>query len=103
MLAHYSRLDVPRRPPCRMRPSSASKVASKKVASGKVESGSTGTLRGRPWCAFLLLPLLGENWHNNHHSTPHSASTWVWWYQLDVQYLVVRLFELVGLASILPL
>lgn len=20
--------------------------------------------------AFLLLPLLGENWHNNHHSTP---------------------------------
>ena len=49
--------------------------------------------------AFLLLPLLGENWHNNHHSTPHSASTWVWWYQLDVQYLVVRLFELVGLAS----
>ncbi|KAL3924720.1 MAG: hypothetical protein SGPRY_003834 [Prymnesium sp.] len=49
--------------------------------------------------AFLILPLLGENWHNNHHSTPHSASTWVWWYQLDLQYLLIRLFELVGLAS----
>ena len=49
--------------------------------------------------AFLMLPLLGENWHNNHHSTPHSASTWIWWYQVDCQYLVIRLFEMVGLAS----
>eukprot|EP00966_Prymnesium_polylepis_P077186 1788081-Prymnesium_polylepis.1 len=40
--------------------------------------------------AFLMLPLLGENWHNNHHSTPHSASTWVWWYQVDCQYLLIR-------------
>tara|TARA_B110001452_G_scaffold5632_1_gene5303 strand:- start:597 stop:950 length:354 start_codon:yes stop_codon:yes gene_type:complete len=32
-------------------------------------------------------------------AAPHSASTWVWWHQLDVQYLVIRLFELCGLAS----
>ena len=49
--------------------------------------------------AFLILPLLGENWHNNHHSTPHSASTWVWWYQVDVQFMVARLLELIGLCS----
>ena len=49
--------------------------------------------------AFLLLPLLGENWHNNHHSTPHSASNWAWWYQIDCQYLLIRLFEALGLAS----
>ena len=29
----------------------------------------------------------------------HSASTWVWWYQVDLQYVVIRLFEFVGLAS----
>jgi len=30
--------------------------------------------------AFLLMPLLGENWHNNHHGSPNSASTSVFWY-----------------------
>ena len=49
--------------------------------------------------AFLFFPLLGENWHNNHHATPRSASTWVWSYQLDCQYMTIRLFELLGLAS----
>ena len=43
-----------------------------------------------------LLPCAG---HNNHHAAPHSASTWVWWYQVDCQYLVIRLFEALGLAS----
>lgn len=49
--------------------------------------------------AFLFVPLLGENWHNNHHSTPRSASLHIWWYQLDCQYMVIRLFELLGLAT----
>ena len=31
--------------------------------------------------AFLFFPLLGENWHNNHHAMPGAASTWVQWYQ----------------------
>ena len=30
--------------------------------------------------ALLLLPLLGENWHNNHHASPLSATTSVFWY-----------------------
>jgi len=49
--------------------------------------------------AFLMLPMLGENWHNNHHAVPASLSTWVAWYQVDFVYLTGRLLELFGLAS----
>ena len=49
--------------------------------------------------ALLMFPMLGENWHNNHHAAPGSLSTWVYWYQIDFVYLTGRVFELVGLAS----
>merc|ERR1711871_663545 len=49
--------------------------------------------------AFLMFPMLGENWHNNHHAAPGSLSTWVEWYQVDFVYLTGRVFELLGLAS----
>jgi len=42
--------------------------------------------------------LMGENWHNNHHAAPTSASTWVEWYQVDGVYILIRCLELVGLA-----
>ena len=45
------------------------------------------------------MPLLGENWHNNHHASPRSASTWVFWYQVDFQYLLLRLLEGLGLVT----
>ena len=35
--------------------------------------------------AFLMLPMLGENWHNNHHAVPASMSTWVMWYQASAR------------------
>merc|ERR1711871_1686841 len=49
--------------------------------------------------AFLMFPMLGENWHNNHHAAPGSLSTWVLWYQVDFIYLTGRFFELLGLAT----
>ena len=49
--------------------------------------------------AFLMLPMLGENWHNNHHAEALVLSTWVVWYQVDFVYLTGRVFELFGLAS----
>ena len=49
--------------------------------------------------AFLMFPMLGENWHNNHHASPGSLSTWVLWYQVDFVYLTGRALELLGLAS----
>ena len=40
----------------------------------------------------------GEGWHNNHHADPRCAAHgWRWW-ELDVSYLTIRAFELVGLA-----
>ena len=48
--------------------------------------------------AFLFFPMLGENWHNNHHASPGSASTWVVWYQIDFIYLTLRFVELFGLV-----
>ena len=35
--------------------------------------------------------MLGENWHNNHHGAPGSATTWVNWYQIDCQYVALDL------------
>ena len=46
---------------------------------------------------FLFIPMLGENWHNNHHAVPASASTWSR-YQVDFVYLTLRLLEGVGLV-----
>lgn len=50
--------------------------------------------------AFLFWPMLGENWHNNHHGAPGSATTWVNWYQFDCQYLVMRLLERTGFVEL---
>ena len=43
------------------------------------------------WWLFPFL--LGENWHNNHHFFPNSASTWVKWYQIDFIYIIIKSFE----------
>ena len=58
---------------------------------GSVECAS----RNVPWLQFCLS---GENWHNNHHGAPSSASTWVRWYQVDLSYVSIRAMEAVGLA-----
>ena len=48
--------------------------------------------------AWLHFCLGGENWHNNHHGAPSSASTWVKWYQVDGSYLAIRTLAALGLA-----
>ena len=47
---------------------------------------------------WLQLILWGENWHNNHHASPGSASTWVVWHQVDVVYMIIRSLELCGVV-----
>ena len=47
------------------------------------------------WVALLTF---GEGWHNNHHAHPTSAAHGLAWYEIDVNYLNIRLFELLGLA-----
>ena len=41
----------------------------------------------------------GEGWHNNHHAEPRCAAHGRRWWELDVSYLTIRLFELGGLSS----
>jgi stearoyl-CoA desaturase (Delta-9 desaturase) len=40
----------------------------------------------------------GEGWHNNHHAFPNSARHGLRWWQLDINYLIIRAMALVGLA-----
>jgi len=48
------------------------------------------------WLVALIT--LGEGWHNNHHAQPRSAAMGMRWWEVDVQYLIIRALEMVGLA-----
>jgi stearoyl-CoA desaturase (delta-9 desaturase) len=41
----------------------------------------------------------GEGWHNNHHAHPTSARHGLKWYELDMNWLTIKLFEKIGLAK----
>jgi fatty-acid desaturase len=47
---------------------------------------------------WVALVTFGEGWHNNHHAHPTSAAHGLAWYELDINYLNIRLLELTGLA-----
>jgi len=46
---------------------------------------------------WLTIPLMGENWHNNHHHKPNSASVWFKWYQVDLTFIALAALEKIGL------
>jgi len=48
---------------------------------------------------WLVLPTLGQSWHNNHHAFPSSARLDLLWYQVDPVGLVLRMFAAIKLAS----
>lgn len=48
------------------------------------------------WVALLSL---GEGWHNNHHAVPKSARHGMAWWEFDVTWLTIALFEKIGLAE----
>ena len=48
------------------------------------------------WVALLTF---GEGWHNNHHAQPSSARHGLKWYQFDMNWLTIRLFEKLGWAK----
>lgn len=50
--------------------------------------------RNNLWVALLTF---GEGWHNNHHAHPTSAAHGLAWYEIDVTYLHIKLFEKLGL------
>jgi fatty-acid desaturase len=47
------------------------------------------------WVALLSF---GEGWHNNHHAYPTSAQHGLRWYEFDLNWLGIRVLQLLGLA-----
>ncbi|MEM9926792.1 MAG: acyl-CoA desaturase [Cyanobacteria bacterium P01_D01_bin.50] len=47
---------------------------------------------------WLVIPTLGEGWHNNHHAFPNSAKSGLEWWQLDPGYWIIRFMEVLGLV-----
>jgi stearoyl-CoA desaturase (delta-9 desaturase) len=50
-------------------------------------------------CWWVALLSFGEGWHNNHHAFPRSAAHGLRWWELDLTYLTIRTFEVLGLAK----
>ncbi len=47
------------------------------------------------WVAIVTY---GEGWHNNHHAEPRAAKFGRRWWEIDVSWWVLKVFERVGLA-----
>jgi stearoyl-CoA desaturase (delta-9 desaturase) len=63
---------------------------------GSAPFGSEDESRNNVACALLTF---GEGWHNNHHAFPTSARHGLFWWQLDLVYLMIRGLERLGLAT----
>lgn len=48
---------------------------------------------------FVAILTFGEGWHNNHHAFPTSARHGLKWYQFDMNWITIRLFEKLGWAK----
>ncbi len=40
----------------------------------------------------------GEGWHNNHHADQRSASNWHRWWEFDLSFVTIKMFQMLGLA-----
>jgi len=49
-------------------------------------------------CWWVALLSFGEGWHNNHHAFPRSARHGLRWWELDMNYMAIRMLETFGLV-----
>ncbi|KAK9165052.1 hypothetical protein Scep_000243 [Stephania cephalantha] len=61
------------------------------------QAWNTGDLSKNNWLVALIT--FGEGWHNNHHAFEFSARHGHEWWQFDPGWYVIKLLELVGLAT----
>jgi stearoyl-CoA desaturase (delta-9 desaturase) len=47
---------------------------------------------------ILALVTMGEGWHNNHHHYMSSANQGFFWWEIDLSYYLIRLFQVLGLV-----
>jgi stearoyl-CoA desaturase (delta-9 desaturase) len=48
--------------------------------------------------AWLALPTFGAAWHNNHHAFPYSAREGLAWWQLDLNFLALKVLSRLGIV-----
>ena len=48
---------------------------------------------------FVAILTFGEGWHNNHHAHPTSARHGMAWYEFDLNWLTIQIFEKLGWAE----
>ena len=48
---------------------------------------------------FVAILTFGEGWHNNHHAHPTSARHGMAWYEFDMNWITIRIFEKLGWAK----
>ena len=48
------------------------------------------------WVALLTF---GEGWHNNHHAHPVSARHGLAWYEFDISWITLKLFNAIGIVG----
>jgi stearoyl-CoA desaturase (delta-9 desaturase) len=51
--------------------------------------------RNNPFLAFITL---GEGWHNNHHRYPIAARQGFAWWEFDITFYILKIFEKLGLV-----
>jgi len=56
---------------------------------------TSDTSRNNLWLALITM---GEGWHNNHHHHMNSANQGFMWWEIDVTYYLLKIFEKVGLV-----
>lgn len=61
------------------------------------QSYDTKDLSTNYWVVGLLGA--GEGWHNNHHAQPACASHGHYWYEFDFTFFIIRVLEILGLAT----
>ena len=57
---------------------------------------TTDNTRNNWWVGVLAA---GEGWHNNHHAFPSCAAHGRKWYEFDLTYFFIRMFEAMGLVT----
>lgn len=62
---------------------------------GKQRFATGEDSRNSWWVALLTF---GEGWHNNHHAHPTSARHGLKWYEIDFNWMGIRVLQLLGLA-----
>jgi len=67
---------------------------------GKQRFSTREDSRNSLWVALLTF---GEGWHNNHHAFPRAARHGLAWYEIDLNWMGIRVLQYLGVARAIRL